>query len=33
MSILTSNNVSVKKYYKINKYKDLEIEIEKNVAP
>ena len=33
MSVPTDNNVSVKKYNKISKYKDLKIEIEKNVVP
>ena len=33
MVIPTENNLFGKEYYKINKYKDLETEIEKNVAP
>ena len=30
MSVPTDNNISVKEYNEISKYKDLEIEIEKN---
>ena len=33
MSVPTDNNISIKDYYKKSKYKDPEIEIEKNVAP
>ena len=29
MSVPTDNNISVKEYNKVNKYKDLEIEIDK----
>ena len=32
-SVPTENNRAVKEYNKISKYKDLETEIEKNVAP
>ena len=33
MTVLTDNNLSVKEFNEISKYKDVEIEIEKNVAP
>ena len=32
MLVPTDNNISVKEYNKISKYKDMKIEIEKNVA-
>ena len=32
MSVPTDNNISVKEYNEISKYKDLEMETEKNVA-
>ena len=33
MSVPIDNNLSVKKYYKISKYKEVEIEIEKKCGP
>ena len=33
MSLPKDNNISVKEYNKIGKYKDIEIKFEKNVAP
>ena len=33
MSVPADYNISVKEYHKISKYKDMEIEIEKNGTP